>query len=119
MAVIQSGENGGLYSATTTETISSTNLDLDGSGAEGFGLQNYYIDYESSAYLGDITATTNYAGSGNVVGEVSTDAKKMYDGDGPINDGRMGIYLKARAASERSAATDYSELINFVLVPRY
>jgi hypothetical protein len=119
MAVIQRGENGGLYSLTTTETISSTNLDLDSSLAEGFGLQSYYIDYESSAYLGEITAMSNYSGSGNVVGEVSTDPKKIYDGDGPINEGRMGIYLKARAASERSAATDYSELINFVLVPRY
>jgi hypothetical protein len=117
MAVIQSGVNGGLYSSTTSETISSTNLDLD--TGEGFGLQSYYIDYESSGYLGEITATTNYAGSENVVGEVSTDAKKIYDGDGPINDGRMGIYLKARAASERSGATDYSESINFVLVPRY
>jgi hypothetical protein len=119
IAVIQQGTNGGLYSATTTETILSTNLDLDSSLAEGFGLQSYYIDYESSTYLGEITAMSNYSGSGNVVGEVSTDPKKIYDGDGPINSGRMGIYLKARAASERSAATDYSELINFVLVPRY
>jgi hypothetical protein len=117
IAIIQSGENAGLYSSTTTETISSTNLDLD--TGEGFGLQSYYIDYEVSAYLGEITAMTNYSGSGNVVGEVSTDAKKMYDGDGPINDGRMGIYLKARTSSGRTPATDYSELINFVLVPRY
>jgi hypothetical protein len=119
MAVIQSGENGGLYSATTTETISSTNLDLDGSGAEGFGLQSYYIDYESSTYLGEITATTNYAGSGNTVGEVSTDAKMIYNGDGPINTGRMGIYLKARVASTTTPASDYSESISLVLVPRY
>ncbi len=119
MAVIQSGKNGGLYSATTTETITSTNLDLDGSLAEGFGLQSYYIDYKSSTYLGEITATTNYAGSGNVVGEVSTDAKMIYNGDGPINAGRMGIYLKARVASGRTPATDYSESISFVLVPRY
>lgn len=119
MAVIQSGKNGGLYSATTTETITSTNLDLDGSGAEGFGLQSYYIDYESSAYLGVITATTNYAGTGNVVGEVSTNAKMIYNGDGPINAGRMGIYLKARVASTTTPATDYSESISFVLVARY
>jgi hypothetical protein len=119
MAVIQSGENGGLYSSTTTETISSTNLDLDTSLAEGFGLQSYYIDYESSTYLGEITATANYSGSDNVVGEVSTDPKKIYDGDGPINDGRMGIYLKARVASTTTPASDYSESISFVLVPRY
>lgn len=119
VAIINQGENGGLYSSTTTETITSSNLDLDGTLAEGFGLQNYYIDYASSTYLGTITATTNYSGSGNVVGEVLTDARKVYDASGPINDGRMGLYLKARAAENRASATDYSEFITFVSVPRY
>ncbi len=119
VAIINEGENGGLYSPTTTETIISSNLDLDGSLAEGFGLQNYYIDYSSSTYLGTITATTNYSGSGNVVGEVLTDPRKVYDASGPINSGRMGLYLKARAAVDRSPATDYSEFITFVSVGRY
>jgi hypothetical protein len=119
VAIINEGENGGLYSPTTTETIISSNLDLDGSLAEGFGLQNHYIDYYSSTYLGTITATTNYSGSGNVVGEVLTDPRKLYDASGPINAGRMGLYLKARAAESRTPATDYSELITFVSVGRY
>jgi hypothetical protein len=119
VAIINEGENGGLYSPTTTETIISSNLDLDGSLAEGFGLQNYYIDYSSSTYLGTITATTNYSGSGNGVGEVLTDPRKVYDASGPINSGRMGLYLKARAAVDRSPATDYSEFITFVSVGRY
>lgn len=118
-AIIQRGEYGGLYSPTTTETITSSNLDLDGFLAEGFGLQNYFINYESSPYLGTITATTNYSGSVNVVGEVLTDARKVYEASGPINDGRMGLYLKARAAEGRTPATDYSEFITFVSVPRY
>lgn len=119
VAIINQGTNGGLYSPTTTEIILSGNLDLDGTLAEGFGLQNYYIDYESSTYLGTISATTNYSGSGNVVGEVLTDARKTYDATGPINAGRMGLYLKARAAEGRVPATDYSEFITFVPVPRY
>jgi hypothetical protein len=119
VAIINEGENGGLYSSTTTETITSSNLDLDGDLAEGFGLQNYYIGYDSSTYLGTITATTNYSGSGNVVGEVLTDARKIYDANGPINSGRMGLYLKARAGEGRSSATDYSEFIIFVSVGRY
>lgn len=119
VAVIQFGENGGLYSPTTTETISSTNLDLNSSGVEGFGLQNYYIDYESSTYLGELTAMTNYSGSGNTVGEVSTTATKIYDGDGPISAGRTALYVKARANTSRTPASDYTESIYFVLVPRY
>lgn len=119
VAIINQGENGGLYSPTTTETIVSSNLDLDRDLAEGFGLQNYYIDYDPSTYLGTITATTNYSGSGNIVGEVLTDARKVYDASGPINAGRMGLYLKARAAESRTPATDYSEFITFVSVGRY
>jgi hypothetical protein len=119
VAIINQGANGGLYSPTTTETIVSSNLDLDGALAEGFGLQNYYIGYDASTYLGSITATTNYLGSGNVVGEVLTDARKVYDASGPINAGRMGLYLKARAAESRTSATDYTEFITFVSVPRY
>jgi hypothetical protein len=119
VAIINEGAYGGLYSSTTTETITSSNLDLDSALAEGFGLQNYYIDYDTSTYLGIITATTNYSGSGNVVGEVLTDARKVYDASGPINAGRMGLYLKARATEGRTSATDYSEFITFVSVPRY
>lgn len=119
IAIIQFGKHGGLYSATTTETIESDTEDLDGSLAEGFGLQSYYIDYEDTLYLGDLTSTTNYAGSNNEVGAVSTTANTIYSGDGPINNGRMGIYLKARAGAGRSIATDYSEEIYFIIVPRY
>jgi hypothetical protein len=119
VAIIQSGQYGGLYSPTTSEIILSTNMDLDPAGTEGFGLQNYYIDYESSPFLGEITAMINYSGIGNNVGEVSTEGRKIYDGNGPINTGRMALYLKARAGEGRTPATDYSEYINFVLVPRY
>lgn len=118
-AIIHSGENGGLYSPTTTELIESDDKDLDSFGTEGFGLQNYYINYQISSYLGEITANTNYTGSGNTVGKVSTDAIRMYDADGPINNGRMGMYVKARAGVSRSAADDYSEKITMVAVGRY
>ncbi|MDD2577927.1 MAG: hypothetical protein PHP96_00880 [Candidatus Dojkabacteria bacterium] len=118
-AIIHSGKYGGLYSTTTTEIIPSDNEDLDSQGAEGFGLQNYYIDYQNSTYLGDIEATTNYTGSGNVVGKVSTSAIKMYEASGPINNGRMGMYVKARAGANRAAADDYIEKITMVAVARY
>jgi hypothetical protein len=78
IAIIQFGKYGGLYSATTTETIESDTEDLDGSLAEGFGLQSYYIDYENTLYLGDLTSTTNYAGSNNEVGVVSTTENTIY-----------------------------------------
>jgi hypothetical protein len=119
VSVIQFGKYGGLYSPTTTQTITSATEDLDVMLAEGFGLQSYYIDNEVSGYLGDLTAETNYAGTLNNVGIVSTTAYKIYSGDGPIRDGRTAMYLKARAGTDRDAASDYGEEIYLVLVPLY
>ena len=120
VSVILFSKYGGLYSATTTQTITSSTEDLDVTGAEGFGLQSYYIDYDdSSPFYGDLTATTDYSGSINSVGGASTTANKIYSGDGPIVAGRTGAYLKARAGTGITPASDYSEEIYFVLVPLY
>jgi hypothetical protein len=116
-AILQKGENGGLYSTTLSSQIDSITGDLD-SLTEGFGLQNYYIDYESSS-IGDITAMTNYSGSGRNVGIADTDWNKIYDADGPIISGRMALYLMARAGTDKQGATDYEEILTLIFVPRY
>lgn len=120
VSVIVFGKYGGLYSATTTQTITSNTEDLDVTGAEGFGLQSYYINYDnSSPFYGELTATTDYSGDINNVGAVSTTANKIYSGDGPIKSGRTGVYLKARASTGINPASDYSEELYFILVPLY
>ena len=116
-AIIQRGDNGGLYSATKSALIESATGNLDTLN-EGFGLQNYYINYNSSS-SGTITAMTNYSGSISNVGIVYTEWNKIYDADGPIVDGRMALYLMARANAQKQGATDYNETITFVFVPRY
>ena len=120
-ALIQKGKEGGLYSTTNSQLIASTTEDLDVTNAEGFGLQSAYIDYDdSSSSLGNITSMTNYSGSLNNVGEVSSSTfNKVYDGDGPINDGRMGLKVIARAGIGQNPATDYEEEITLIFVPRY
>ena len=120
VAIIQYGKNGGLYSPTTSETILSENEDISIPNSDGFGLQNYYVNFNGdSPYYGEITPTSNYTGTDYMVGEVSQDAKKIYEATGLIVDGRMALYLKARASSERTPSTDYSENIYFIAVPRY
>jgi len=117
-AIVQRGQNGGLYSSTLSTQINSVNGNLD-SLSEGFGLQNYYIDYATGTGLGTITAETNYSGSASNVGIVDTDWNKVYDSNGPTVSGRMALYLMARASSDKQGATDYEESITFILVPRY
>jgi hypothetical protein len=116
-AIVQKGENGGLYSTTHSVQIDSVTGDLDSLG-EGFGLQSYYVDYNTTS-IGDISVMTNYNGSIANVGIVDTDWNKIYDANGPIIDGRMSLYLKARAGTDKEGATDYNETITFVFVPRY
>ncbi len=117
-AIVQRGQNGGLYSSTLSAQINSVNGNLDAL-SEGFGLQNYYIDYATGTGLGTITAETNYSGSASNVGIVDTDWNKVYDSNGPTVSGRMALYVMARAASDKQGATDYEESITFILVPRY
>lgn len=120
VSIIQFGRYGGLHSPTTSKTIVSSNGDLDTLGSEGFGLQSYYIGFtDVSSYTGTLTATSNYSGTGNVVGIVGQNAAKIYEADGPLVNGRMGMYLKAKAGTEVTPATDYGEEIFFTIVPLY
>lgn len=120
-AILEKGEFGGLYSTANDELIASSTENLDTTGSEGFGLQSAYIDYDdSSSYLGEISATTNYSGSQNNVGEVSSSTfSKVFDGDGPINSGRVALKIIAKAGIDKSASSDYEENITLVFVPRF
>lgn len=119
-SVIQFGKYGGLYSPTANYNIASANEDLDVMNAEGFGFQNHYINFTNSSSLtGSITAETNYAGSGNVVGMIGQNAIRIYLADGSVSNGRMGVYVKARAGMTAPPATDYGEDIFFTVVPLY
>jgi hypothetical protein len=118
-AIVVMGKNGGLKSATTTQTITSATANLD-SVLSGFGLQSEYIDYDdSNSLLGAITATTDYSGTINSVGAIATTANKIYDADGPIVAGRMSLKVIAKPGTDKTPATDYQEEIIFVFIPRY
>lgn len=118
-AIVMNGVNGGLRSPTTTQTITSANANLD-QVASGFGLQSEYIDYDSSSSLfGTISATADYSGTINTVGKITTSANKVYDGDGPIVDGRMALKVIAKPGITYTPATDYQETIYLIFVPRY
>jgi hypothetical protein len=120
-AILQKGQNGGLYSTANDQLIPSSTEDLDTAGSEGFGLQSAYIDYDdSSSYLGEISAESDYSGNLNYVGEVSSSTfNKIFDGDGPINNGRVALKLIAKAGIDKEASSDYEENITLVFVPRF
>ncbi len=117
-ALIVRGVNGGLKSDTTGQTIVSATANLDVS-SDGFGLQSEYIDQDTYPYLGSISATTDYSGSGNYVGIIGITASKVYESSTPVFNGRMALKVIARPGIDKTAATDYQESVYFVLIPRF
>jgi len=117
-AIIVRGVNGGLRSNTTGQTIVSATADLN-TASDGFGIQSEYIDYDTYPYVGSITATTDYSGTGNYVGIVGTTATKVYESESPVFNGRMALKVIAKPGMDKTAATDYQETMYFVLIPRF
>jgi hypothetical protein len=46
-------------------------------------------------------------------------ANKIYDGDGPIQNGRVALYLKAKASTSKTPCYRLFRRDIFILVPRY
>lgn len=117
-AIVIRGENGGLKSNTTGQTIVSATADLN-TVPEGFGLQSEFINQDTYPYLGSVSATPHYAGTGNSVGIVGTTPSKVYESSMPIYNGRMALKVIAKPGTDKVGATDYQETIYFVLIPRF
>lgn len=117
-ALIARGLNGGLKSITTNQTIVSATANLDTS-SDGFGLQSEYTNQDTYTYLSTISTMSDYSGTGNSVGIVSTSDTKIYDSDGPIYNGRMALKVIAKPGTDKTPATDYSETITLLLIPRF
>lgn len=117
MAIITYGINGGLKSNTTGQTIVSASVDLN-TASDGYGIQSEYTSQDTYSYLGTITQTTDYAGSGNTVGIIGTTATKVYESSTPIFNGRMALKVIAKPGTNKAAATDYQETAYFILIPR-
>lgn len=111
--VAVNSQNGGLYSPSTNYKIISENEDLNTSGAEGFGLQKYILAPTA------LTATPAFAGSNGHVGAITVSPRQIYTSTEPIENGRMGTYVKARASTNALPATDYEEHITVSVIPMY
>ena len=115
-AIIMNGLHGGLYSTSTSQLLpsSTANLDLVSSG---FGLQSEYTS--SNTLLSSISTETNYAGTNNSVGIISTTPNRIYQANGPVSEGRMALKIIAKPGTSYTAASDYQETISLIFVPRY
>ncbi|MCC7290287.1 hypothetical protein IT417_03495 [bacterium] len=123
LSILFKGQNGGLNSTTASYTITSASADLDGV-VEGFGIQSYYKSqlYElgsGNGSLATLSVISPYNGAGNNVGIIDAVFSKVYESNGPTHTGRVGLLLKARASGSATPATDYTETVTIVIVPKY
>lgn len=106
-------KHGGLYSPSTNYKIQSDTEDLNITDAEGFGLQKFLTTPTT------LTANPAFSGTNGNVGGVTTTPRQIYTVAGFTENGRMGTYVKARASTSASPATDYEEYITVTVIPMY
>lgn len=107
------GTNGGLKSASTNYTISSSSTDLT-SATEGFGIRNNSATLTETSG-GPFAALSPYNSTGDTVGVVDSSIRELLNTSGnSISGGRASLYVKAKAGTLTSAATDYVEVITLI-----
>ena len=102
-----------MYSPSTNYKIQSDTEDLNITNAEGFGLQKFLTTPTT------LTANPAFSGTNGNVGGITTTPRQIYTVTGFTENGRMGTYVKARASTSASPATDYEEYITVTVIPMY
>ncbi len=105
--------NGGLFSASSSNTIPSIDVDLD--SAKGFGIQEYST---TQTYLGPLQATSSFSQSGNIVGGISDvfpGTEILNSSSSPVYEGRISYYVKAKADETTISAGDYTDTLTFLV----
>jgi hypothetical protein len=105
-----SGQNGGLFSATTSNTIVAVSGDLS-SLSRGFGAQ---VSSTGQSSGGPLTAISPYNGAAANVGITDSTIRKMISTSAQVNTGTASVTLKAKVASNDKAANDYKEILTLL-----
>ncbi len=117
-AIVVQGLYGGLNSISVPDFLASMTTDLDVT-TSGFGLQEFYsTELYTDGITGNLATLTGdaaYVAGGNNVGAIATAPSRIFYSNGPVESGRVGVTLKARADNTVTPATDYSEEITFTV----
>lgn len=107
------GDTAGLYSATSSYTITSVSGDLS-SLSEGFGIRSNSVTQTSG---GPFAAVSPFNGSSETVGEISTAFQELFNtSSAPIVAGRGSVLVKAKIKNLTPSASDYAQTLTLVAV---
>lgn len=118
ITLAQRGVYGGLFSPGYTIDSATANLTA---ASEGFGLQSYTATEQFVSPAGELSSLsveTDYSGTSQFVGEISTSLLDVYTSGGPIYGGRASMYVKAKSSITTDLGS-YTEQISFILIPQY
>lgn len=108
-------QNGALLSGSTGSRIDSVSTDL-GSASKGFGAQNSSVSQTSG---GPFSVLGAFNLTGNNVASLSTTAQSLYTSTTPVTGGAGVLVLKAKPDSYTVAATDYREILTFIVAGNF
>jgi hypothetical protein len=106
-----SGQNGGLLSAATSNTITAVSGDLS-SLSRGFGAR---VTATGQSSGGPLSAVSPYnSGTATVVGVTDSTIRKMISSTAQVNTGTASVILKAKVTGADAAANDYKEILTML-----
>jgi hypothetical protein len=108
--VYNSGQFGGLHSASTSNTIPATTGSLSGA-SHGFGLQGVSTNQTSG---GPLSIDSPYNGTGNTVGTESTTITPIFSTSASIIGGSATMNMQVKPSTADPPSSDYSETLTFI-----
>lgn len=108
--IYTSGQNGGLYSTTASNTIPALSGNLS-SLTRGFGLQISSLGQTSG---GPLVAVSPYDGFPTNVGIVNSTIRKMVSSSAQVNNGSATVSVQSKAAANDPVANDYQEVLTML-----
>jgi hypothetical protein len=103
--------NGGLTSTLAATTIASASTDL-ASASSGYGAQ---VTATGQTSGGPFSSLSPFNVSGTNIGGLTTSFQPIVSTTAPLVGGTTTVRLKAKAATTTPAATDYSDVVTFVI----
>ncbi len=110
-SVLIKSQNAGLSSVTASTTITSQTADLSGTNS-GYGAQ---LSSTSQTSGGPVTASSPFDGSAANVGGLAVGWQQLVSFNGGVVGGNLITALKAKAAANLSAATDYGDVLSLAV----
>lgn len=112
------GQNNGLHSSTTSQTIASSTNDLTAQ-TTGYGAQSVSATQTSGGPMESLSPYNSSIVTNNV-GVIDSSKRYIFDSSqNQVSGGSVGFQLKAKASNTTPSASDYTDLLTILVTGSY